>query len=254
MDCQNLSFSPQRAQDRVHRAQQSFGEDVVQRILCFALFLLGVNRNAIGQFLGIPGETVKSIIKAINRDGLCALEDRRRRQSIFLPQSHTQPAPITLHGEEEHLVVDFGIPDRQLKLPRHNPLQVRLVLLSLLNDGLLSSQQVAEAIGLTPAYTATLANRLSHEDIISLVDKRAGQKVDYRITPEIKAELIQQFAADLIAHGRISSSKISEELEGRCNIVVPARTVRHHITKMGLPGIKDTLPQLLAAVKKTSNS
>jgi transposase len=254
IDCQDLAFSPQLAQDRMQRAQQLLGVNVIQRFLCFALYLLGVNRSAIGRALDISPETAKSIIKAINTDGLCALEDRRRSMSAFLPESRSQPAPITLQKAGECIVVDFGLEARQLSIPRHNVLQIRAVLLSMLNSGLLSSHQVAEVIGLTPAHTATLAHRLEQEDILSLIDKRQGQKSEYRVTPQIKAELVQQFVVDTVARGKVSSEAISAELKERCQITIPARTVRHYLARIGLPIIKHTLPRLLAAGKKNSET
>lgn len=254
IDCQNLAFSHYLAQDRMQRAQQLLGVNVVQRFLCLALYLLGVNRSAIGQALGIPAETAKSIIKAMTNDGLCALEDRRRSMSTFLPQSRPQHAPITLQQADERIVVDFGVEGRQLVIPSQNVLQIRAVLLSMLNSGLLSSHQVAEVIGLTPAHTATLAHRLEHEDISSLIDKRQGQKADYRVTPQVKAELVQQFVVDAIAHRKVSSEAISAELKERCQMTVPARTVRHHLARIGLQTIKHTLPKLLAAAKKNSET
>jgi len=254
IDCRNLTFSSHLAQDRMQRAQQSLGRNVVQRILCFSLYLLGVNRRAIGQSLGIPAETAKSIIKAVTRNGLSALEDRRHRFSTFLPPSPPPIAPITLQTAEGRIVVGFGVEGRQLEIPRQNSLQVRTVLLSLLNSGLLGTRQVADVIGLTPAHTAALAHRLENEGLSSLIDKRQGQKSDYRITPEVKAELIQQFTVDVITRGKTSGEAISAELQDRCHITVPARTVRHHLAQMGLREIKQSLPQLVAAVKKTSGT
>jgi len=238
----------------MQRAQQILGFNVIQRFLCFALYLLGVNRSVIGRALDISPETAKSIIKAINTDGLSALEDRRRSMSTFLPQSRPQPAPITVQKENERIVVDFAGEGRQLSIPCQNVLQIRTVLLSLLNSGLLSNHRVAEVMGLTPAHTATLARRLEQEDIFSLVDKRQGQKSEYRVTPQMKAELIQQFVVDTVAHGKVSSEAISAELKERCQITIPARTVRHHLVKIGLPAVKHTLPKLLAAGKKNSKT
>ena len=254
IDCQNLIFSPRLSESRTDQAQQTLGSMVVQRILCFALYLLGLNRKAIGQSLSIPSETAKSIIKAVNRDGLAALEDRRRRFSTFLPKARPEPPPITLREEEDHIVVDLGVRGRHLKLSRQDPLQLKTVLLSMFNNGLLSKREVAEAIKLTPSHTATLARRLDEEGALSLVDRRQGQKQEYRVTAPVKAELVQQFAVDIITSGQTSGSKISNELKERCNIAVPARTVRHHLAQMGLREIKESLPQLLAVVKKTSSN
>lgn len=250
IDSQYLVFSARLCEDRLERAQKTFGSGVLQRILCFALYLLGVNRRGIGLALDIPSETAKSIIKAVNRDGLSALEDRRRRFSNFLPQATMEPSPVTLRQEEGYIVINFGVRGTELKLCQEDPLQLKTVLLSMLNSGLLSKQQVAEAIKLTPAHTATLARRLHEQGALSLVDRRQGQKQDYRVPPTVKAELIQQFAVDVINTGRTSGTAISAGLKKRCNIVVPARTVRHHLARMGLGKIKGVLPQLVSATKK----
>jgi len=252
IDCQNLIFSPRLSENRMDQAQKTLGPVVVQRILCFVLYLLGLNRKAIGQSLDIPSETAKSIIKAVERDGLAALEDRRRRFSTFLPKARPEPPPITLREEEDYIVVDFGMSNRHLKLSRHDPLQMKIVLLSMLNNGLLSKREVAEAIKLTPSHTATLARRIDEEGTRALMDRRQGQKQDYRVPAVVKAELIQQFAVDIITSGRTSGKTISTELKERCNIDVPPRTVRHHVARMGLGKIRRSLPQLVDTVKKTS--
>src|SRR3989304_6649824 len=183
IDCQSLTFSPQLYENRLAQTLEAFGLGVLQRILCYALYLLGLNRSAIGQTLGIPPETAKSIIKAVSKEGLVAFEDRRRSSSAFLPQAPAQPPPITIQEEESHIVVDLGIQGRSLTLSREDPLQLKTVLLSMVNSGLLSTQQVAEAIPLTLSYTAALARRLHEKGALSLVDQRQGQKQDYRGPP-----------------------------------------------------------------------
>jgi transposase len=252
-DCQNLAFSHSLAQDRIKRAQQSLGKNIVQRLLCFALYLLGVNRRAIGQVLGIPTETAKSIIKAVTKNGLPALEDRRCRSvSVQTPYPTVQIKPISVHTSQDAVIVEFGTKHRQLKIPLQNSLQIKTILLSMLNSGLMKQRQVADVIGLTPAHTANLARRLDSEGVNALIDKRQGQQFDYRITPEIKAELVQQFALDIITRGKTSGQAISKALQQRCQLTIPARTVRHHLSQLGLPSIKNSLPQLVASIKKSS--
>ena len=253
IDCQNLTFSSSLAQDRMKRAQQSLGKNIVQRLLCFALYLLGLNRRAIGQVLGIPAETAKSIIKNVHKNGLPALEDRRCRGSAFQPHSPgPKIKPFSIHTSQELVVVEFGIEDRRLTIPLKNSLQVKTILLSMLNSGLINQHQVAGVIGLTPAHTSALARRLDNEGLSALIDKRQGQKSDYRITPNVKAELVQQFALNIITRGKTSGQAISQELQQRCGITIPARTVRYHLGRMGLPKIKNSLPQLVTSVKKNS--
>lgn len=253
-NCQALSFSDKLSRARIDRALEVFGANVVKRLLCFALYLLGLNRQDIGKSLDLPGETVKSMVKALMAGGLDALEDRRRRTFTPIRGICPELPPITLKQEEQLVVVDFGDKNRQLKIDQRDPLQLRTVLLTMLNSGLLTNQQVAEIISLTPSRTTALAQQLLHDSAVSLVDKREGQKQDYRVTPEIKAELIQQFATDVITGGPTSGTAISDELKERCQITISPRTVRHHLAKLGLPGIRHSLPELIAAVKKSSKN
>jgi transposase len=254
IDCQTLPFSPQLSERRMRQMRDSLGAGIIQRIVCFALYVLGLNRSAIGRTLGIPPDTAKSIIKTIKRDGLMALEDRRHKSSTLLPKKEpTGHQPVTLREDDDHLVIDLGIRHRSLRVCRGDPLQMKTVLLSMLNSGLLSTRQVAEAIKLTPSHTAALARRLQDQGALSLADQRQGQKEDFVVTSSVKAELIQQFAVDVITSGRTSSVAISEKLKERCGIVIPDRTVRHHLSRLGLGSIKRSLPQLVATVKKTSN-
>ena len=256
IDCQSLTFSPQLSESRIGQAQESLGAGLIQRVLCFALYLLGLDRSAIGRTLGMPPETAKSIIKAVRRYGLRALEDRRLKSSILLPkQASPEPPPITLQKDGDHLMVALGLPDRAIKLYRRDPVQMKTVLLSMLNSGLLSTRQVAEAIEFTPSYTAALARRLQEQGALSLADQRQSRQwEDFVVTPALKAELIQQFAVDVITSGHTTSTTISEKLKERCGIALPDRTVRHHVSRLGLGSIKHSLPKLVAAVKKTSNN
>ena len=254
IDCRELTFSSHLSENRLDQALEAFGLRVVQRILCFALYLFGLDRSAIGRVLGIPSDTAKSIIKAVNRDGLVALEDRRRRSSTFLPEAVPEVPPVTVREDAHEIVVDLGIKDRYVSLSREDPLQLKVVLLSMLNSGLLSDNQAADTLKLTRSHTASLARRLCQKGALSLLDQRQGQKQDYRVSTTVKAELIQQFAADVITHGRTSSRIISEELRQRCSVAVPERTVRHHLSRLGLREIIRSLPQLVAAGKKTSKN
>lgn len=251
IDCQNLGFSTRLAENRMGQAHSVLGPGVLQRFLCYSLYLLGVKRKNIGQALGIPSETAKSTIKTINRHGITGLEDRRQQSSLFRPKVQLEARPVTLREEGSKIIVDFGIDHRALYLNREDPLQVKIILLTMLNEGLVKNRQVAEVLNITPTYTAILARRLHEQGALSLLDQRQGQKQDFRVPREVKAEVVQQFALDVITSGKTSGRVISAELKERCDIFIPPRTVRHHLARMGLGKIKKSLPQLVSGVKKT---
>ncbi len=250
-NCQNLpALSSGPSQRRIHRATRMFGSESVSRILAFALYLLGSSRKALAEFVGVRADTVKSLVQRVFRDGLPALEDRRRKTSTFLPHGASPKTPYKILLDERDVVVRFD-EARQIRLPRDNPVQCRTVLLSLLESKLVSLGEVAEAIGLSTERTRKLRKQLADGDVDALLDQRRGQLRDYRMTPEVKAELIQQYVLNLQTHAGTSSQQLSQELAKRCEIQVADRTIRQHVAMLGLGRIRKSLPELLAALKKT---
>lgn len=254
LDCQNLEFSDALRQQRVEKVTRILGAGVVRRLLCFALYLLGVSRRSVADVLRMPVGSVRSVITAIEKSGLPALEDRRRQTSSFLPPSESKGLQVKVSKEEHWLNVDLGDPNRPLRVPLDNALQVKVVVLSLLNSGLLSRKEAAQLLNYSAEHTSNLARQLESEGVSALLDKRTGQQQDYRINVEVKAELIQQFVLDVITRGNTSGKGISERLEERCEIKIPERTVRYHLARMGLPKIKQSLPQLISTLKKNSKA
>lgn len=247
-----LTFSAAHADKRLGAAYRTLGEAVVKRLLAYALFLMGAKREDIAAHLALPLGTLLSLLTRIGHRGVAAIEDRRRRPpAIWSPAPATVPPPqVTLSGSS--LQVTLGTPGVTVSMPRHHTLQTKVVLLTLLDSGVLDRAQVAQLLGYSLAHVARLAQRLAAGDATALVDQRQGQQHDYRITAAVKAELVQQFAVDVITRGHTSGAAIAAELQTRCQIRVSPRTVRHHLARLGLPRIKATLPPLLAALKKNS--
>lgn len=247
---QNISFSNELSQQRIAQAQKILGVKVVNRIICFALYLLGVDRKSISGLLKTPPGSIRSIIRAVFRGGLPAFEDRRRSKSTFLPPQERKSLKVTASVQEEWIIIDLG-DSGQIKIPRQNSLQAKVILLTILNNDLLSTREVAEALDISMAHVLNLARGLHTEGITFLIDKRQGQQQEYRFTPEVKAEVIQQFVLDLVVEGHTSGKVLSEHLQGRCKLSLSERSIRHHVKELGLARIKRSLPPLLEAVKKT---
>ena len=250
IECQQASFSLELQQQRLTQAQKVLGEKVLRRLLCFTLYLLGVDRSSIANLMDIPPGTIRSVVRAILHDGITALEDRRRGSSTFLPPQ-PKTMKIKIQTEGQWVSVDFDTMSR-IEIPRENTLQTRVVLLTMLNSGLVSTRDVSEVLGLSEVHTLNLARKLHTDDIPALIDKREGQKQEYRFTADVKAELIQQFVLDIVAGGKASGRLLSEHLQERCHLRLSERSIRDHIDKLGLSKIKKSLPDLLAGLKKNS--
>lgn len=249
------ALSSVASQRRIEQATRTLGAEVVSRMLAVALYLLGARRKALAEFLAIPLDTVKSLVQRVFTIGLPALEDRRRKASTFMPQlvETRQETMCKLMVEPEKLVLEWNQSTR-IEIPRRNHLQCRTVLMTLLEAGLLSIDEVARAIGLSIERVRKLSKKLYQSDVFALMDQRRGQQQDYRLTPEVKAELIQQFVLNLQTHAGTSSKQLSEDLEKRCQIKVAGRTIRQHAAKLGLGQMRKSLPRLLTALKKTPRS
>jgi len=85
----------------------------------------------------------------------------------------------------------------------------------------------------------------------TLIDKRRGQTRDYKVGPEEKAEIIQQFAARAVTGHSTTSEELAKLVNERTDAGVSPRTIRWHANKLGLAGIKKTLPELVSTLKKT---
>ena len=254
-DClSGIEFSSTRSEKRIKNASDVLGATVLKRFLAFALFLLGANREEIARRLSIPLGTLFSLLNRIGQQGLPAIEDRRRRHSDFLPPRAREKSKIAISRSQADIVVDFGMQEKPVHIPVRNSLQTRVFLLTLANNGLLSGAEVSRVLDCSPTHVQRLVRQLEEGDAEALLDKRKGQMQPYRVTVDVKSELIQQFAADVIAHGTTSGVAISAELQERCNMTIPARTVRHHMANLGLTKIKHSLPELVATVKKTSKA
>jgi hypothetical protein len=248
------SMSISSSHNRMEQAKMTLGSTAVTRVISLALYLLGANLKELAAFVETPLDTIKTLAKRTLRDGLSALEDRRRKTSDFRPINETQrPLSWTLLFEKDAFVVVLDS-EKRIELLRRNPAQSRTVLLTLLDANLLDIEDVSRAIGLSPERTRKLRTALVKEDVKALLDRRKGQQRDFLFTSEVKSELVQQFVINALGGWPTSGRAISEDLRQRCDIQVSERSVRQHLNKLGLSKIADSLPELLESQKKTSSN
>lgn len=248
LDCRNLDFSPTRAAERFEAAETVFGKAVLRRIVAFALFILGVNRARISEVLDMPPGTVRSLIRRLLRTGVDGFVDRRRRAAPEVPVRQEEPQPaskVSLLPQGGTLNVSGG----QLRLPVYNPIQRKVVLLSLIGEGMLSVEDVAPLLELSPSRVRRLHRDLMAGDVEAILDKRRGQLQDYRIGPDLKGQMIVQYVLELAECGRVSGAAVARRLGLHCDEQVSERTIRHHLNRMGLTQVKELLITGLRAIK-----
>jgi len=249
-------FSNLRSAKRVAAAKKVLGEKVVDRLIALVLYLLGGDRQAISEFLRMPLDTLKSFYKRVHSEGMAALQDRRRKPLSDKKQSRQEsdvPNAI-LFSEGDDLVVRIEGGSWKLRIRKENLIQCKTLLLTLWRNGMIPLKEVAGAMGISTDHCRKLSAELDREDVPGLIDQRKGQQQEYRVGPEAKAELIQQYVIDLITLGRTSSGQLASHLNERCQMEFSSRTIRLHLNKLGLPVVKDSLLKILRKAKKNSRT
>ena len=251
MDCRNLDFSPKLSATRMKAAEVVFGASALKRIIAFALFILGASRARIADGLGMPPGTVRSLIRRVQGSGVEGFIDLRRRVAPETTARQEDPQPaLTVHAQlgTDSLVICGG----QLALPEDNLVQRKVVLLSLIGEGLLNAEDVALVLGLSVSHVRRLHRELMTSDVEAILDKRRGQLRDYRVGPELKGLMIVQFVLEMAECGRASGAAVARRLGRHCSEHVPERTVRHHLSRMGLISVRELLSAGLQDIKKGS--
>ena len=255
---EDLDFSKLRSAKRLAIAQKVLGEKIVSRLIALALYLLGGDRQAIANFLRMPLDTLKSFFKRANVEGIAALQDGRRKQTLSggrKPERRKLQLPesvLTFEGDE--VVVSFEGGIRKLRMRKENSIQCKTVLLTLWRNGVIPLKEVAGAMGISKDHCRKMSGRLNRDDVAGLMDQRKGQQQEYRVGPQAKAELIQQFVIDLTMLGKTSSGQLANHLNERCQMELSSRTIRLHLNKLGLAQVKDSLLKFLQKAKKNSRT
>jgi len=252
MDCRSIEFSAEKSTERMEKAERAFSAVLLKRIIVFVLYLLGAKRGDIASVVGMPRESIKTAVRVILRDGFAAFRDRRRSDTPAVPQTVVAPVRISARREDEWYVVAFGSDVNEVKIPVAHKIKARTILLSLLGSELLSVQETALLLGVSSGHCRELAENLTRGDVPeTLLDKRRGQTRDYKVGAEEKAEIIQQFAARAVTGHSTTSEELAKLVNERTDAGVSPRTIRWHANKLGLAGIKKTLPELVSTLKKT---
>ena len=250
----NLKFSDHYSNQRINLFSNIIGEKTIKKIIAFALYLLGASRNAVAEFFEIPYDTFKSFTERLEQVGLSALFDRRAKRQTF-PESKQRTEQtiqkVMVNFQDNYLYINLESGNNLFKIPSDNSIQIKTILLTLLDNKLISRNTVSELLDYTPAHIHRLNQKLQHNDVGLFIDQRQGQQKNYLFNPQIQTEMFQQYIANLVTGRSVSSQILSENLKERCNIDLSARTIRYHLNKSGLSNIKKTLPQFIESLKKT---
>ncbi len=251
LDCRKFEFSPSVASNRIKKARSVLGEAVVTRLLAFALYLMGMKQSRIAKALGIPLETARSLNRRIQSTGIGALQDRRKSDSAQpirqAAEAPVAPALSICLSESSVLEIKAGA----ITIPQENTVQRKVLLLSLIGRGMLSAQQVAEALDLSVQHVQRMQRDLTKKGVDGIVDKRRGQLQDYRVNDEMKGRIVAEFMLALAETGSATSKDVADRMGDKYDEQIAQRTIRHHLKRMGIQQVKGHLLSGLKGLKKT---
>ncbi|MCF6177751.1 MAG: hypothetical protein L3J71_18495 [Victivallaceae bacterium] len=252
LNCRQFSFSQLHSQKRLIVANKILGVSVVKRIIGIALYLLGASRKSVAEFIEMPYDTFKSLTERIEKSGTAAFYDRRETPAVVSTPESGKEFKAKVSTSENHCIIELGGASRKIEIQLKNSVQLKVVLLSLLHSKIISSEDVSQILNYASSYICQLAGKLYDNDVDALLDQRQGQKTDYVFTSTVKAEVILQVASNAITGKSTSSSTIANDLQARNGINLSPRSIRMHISKLGLNDIDKKLPSLVDSLKKTS--
>ena len=247
-----LTLSTTHSENRLNKAYSLLGENLVNKIIGFTLFLLGASRKQVAEKINTPIGTFLSFLTRIDNIGIAAFEDRRSSTSFQVKQAKSQQLTISLKKEKNDFNILFNNDNNMINLPINNSLQSKVVLLTFLKNGLLSLKEVSQALNFSTVHTRQLCTKLHNDDVHSLIDKRKGQLKDHTYTADIKAEIIKKFTVNAITGNSISSQSIANQLNDENNLKLYDLSVRWHIQKLGLHKIAKSLSIDVSNLKKNS--
>jgi hypothetical protein len=247
----DLDYSSVHRNNRLAKARNVLGPKLANRLIAFVLFLFGANRKEIAEYLETPFDTLLSFLTRVNKYGLSGFDDRRTKSK---QQPVLSNIDLTCSIKENQIGLHFGDSCKTIHIPKNNPLQLKAILLTFLDNGMINRKEAAGALACSRGNADMLLNKMRTGDISALIDKRKGQQKDYVFTPEIKSELIVQFYANAALGKPTSGLTLANDLKERTQIDLSQRSIRMHLSKLGIKGAAGKLQSMIDKKKLLGDS
>jgi hypothetical protein len=230
------------------------GKKTLARLLGYALFLFGAKQRDAAGWVDMPLNTYLSFLTRMGKVGIEGLADRRRQSvtpDIAVTSGPTGPLHAEIYQKGGTTAVRLSPFEDEIVLDNTNVIQRKVVLLTLVSSGLLPANRVADVLGYTATHVREMVRKLKEGDAVALVDKRVGQRSDYRFTQEVRGQLIVQWAANALSGQSTSSPVLANDLQLRIGQNFAQRSIRYWLGKLGIVGRAGYLLELVAQKKRS---
>lgn len=221
---------------RLEKTVQVLGTDVLQRLIVFVLYVLGFNRELIAKLCNYQVSGVKTLVDRVFNNGLEGFYDHRRTKGL----SNEGNSNVFINDATDQKQINIS--GTVISVPKNDLLAKKIISVTLTESNILSNLEGAEIMDYTPQAFGRLRERYKQKGSHGLIDQRQGKKGDYKVTPEVKAEIIYQICEKVREGISFSSEDICAAINEHFpeNKISP-RTIRHHLTQWGFPQIKKNL-------------
>jgi hypothetical protein len=85
MNCDHIDLSSTLSEKRIQQVKAIFGDKIINKILAWALFLLGASKPSICEAVDMKPDSLRSFLHLIQHKGLSTLESGSGKASSFKP-------------------------------------------------------------------------------------------------------------------------------------------------------------------------
>lgn len=183
------------------------------------------------------------------RDGISAFFDRRKKND-YMQLTVEKNEKVYVEQKDDRSIISIG--NAALSINRNNKLQFKALILILADNRLITKKTAGILLNVSSSHIGYLCGKLANEDLTCLIDKRQGQMKDYVFKPEIKSELILQFVTNASSNSKTSGNAIASALNERTKMNLSERSIRYHLSKLGLKGMAEKIRNIICPQKKNS--
>jgi len=247
MECPDLKNlqSLHKGQNRINHAVKSLGEDVVNRILGYSLYLFGFPYDFISSKTDISEAGLKTLAQQINKNGTERFQDKRRKKEcLYLKEKEKtlNDAAIVMYNEQEKDYSEFEIKGNfSIKIQKDDILGKKLLTLLFMNAGILMQKDVARIMNCQPLAVRDNFRKFQTSGSKGLLDRRCGQTKDYKFDEKVIVEILKKFISSAFDMETPTKTNITKHLNETFLQRFSERATALHLKKMGLTDNKKDL-------------
>ena len=247
MECPDLKNlqSLHKGQNRINHAVKSLGEDVVNRILGYSLYLFGFPYDFISSKIGLSEAGLKTLAQQVNKNGISRFQDKRWKTGCSYLKENVTEANETAninYNEQVNGYAEFEIIGNvSIKVRKDDILGKKILTLLFMESGILMQKDVAIIMNCQPLSVRKNFKKFQTSGSKGLLDRRCGQAKDYKFDEKVIFEIFKKIISSVFDMETPTKTNITKHLNEIFSQKFSERATALHLKKMGLTDNKKDL-------------